>query len=66
MDNALKAFCRNPDGSWSCIAPVTVMHPKGRMEVATGRTFAAGENFMGVDLAAWLNEIHEPLQQSPR
>lgn len=36
------------------------------MEVAPGRTFVAGENFMGVDLAAWLNEIHELLRQSLR
>ncbi len=66
MAHRLKAFRRNPDGSWSCIAPATLQHPTGRMEVAAGSVFMEGRDFMGVDLAAWLNEIHERLQQSGR
>ena len=54
MDDLLNAFRRNPDGSWFCIAPVTLEHPTGRIEVVAGSTFVEGQDFMGVDLAAWL------------
>ena len=52
----LKAFTRNPDGSWTCIAPVRIEHPRGRIEVTRGARIAPGTMFMGVDLAAWLEE----------
>lgn len=51
-----QAFRRNPDGSWTCIAPATIEHPKGRIQVSPGTTLRRGTPFMGVDLAAWLEE----------
>jgi hypothetical protein len=51
-----RAFWRNEDGSWICIDPVTIDHPKGRMQVAPGMTFRPGMLYMGVDLASWLDE----------
>jgi hypothetical protein len=65
VDNPLNAFFRNPDGSWSCIAPVTLKHPTGRIEVAPGCTFIEGKNFMGVDLAEWLNAIDRAHAEPP-
>ena len=50
------AFSRNADGSWVCITPVTIEHPKGRMQVSPGTMVKPGEPFMGIDLAAWLEE----------
>ena len=51
-----KAFFRNPDGSWTCIAPATLEHPKGRIQVAQGTHFTRGTSFMGVDLVEWLEK----------
>jgi hypothetical protein len=50
------AFGRNVDGSWTCTTPVTFHHPKGRMQASPGARFRQGELFMGVELAAWLDE----------
>ena len=49
-------FWRNEDGSWICIDPVTIDHPKGRVQVAPGTTLLPGIYYMGIDLAAWLEE----------
>ena len=51
-----QAFFRNPDGSWVCITPVTIEHPHGRIQVSAGTTVKRGEAFMGIDLAAWLEQ----------
>jgi hypothetical protein len=50
------AFWRNEDGSWICIDPVTLDHPKGRVQVASGMTLLPGHLYMGIDLARWLDE----------
>jgi hypothetical protein len=50
------AFCRNGDGSWTCIDPVTIDHPIGRIQLTFGTRLMPGTIFMGVDLAAWLEE----------
>ena len=52
----ITAFFQNADGTWTCIRPVTLNHSKGRMQVSPGARFSQGEFFMGVDLAAWLDE----------
>jgi hypothetical protein len=38
------------------VAPVTVEHPKGRIQVTPGSTFTRGTRFMGIDLAEWLDQ----------
>ena len=50
-----KAFRREPDGAWTCIAPATLNGPGGRrIQVAPGSRFVRGTIFMGIDLAEWL------------
>jgi hypothetical protein len=57
MQNVIKGFQRNPDGSWTCIAPVTFDGPYGRrIQVTIGSTFVPGTVFMGVDVAKWLSD----------
>ena len=56
MQTFFWAFHRNDDGSWTCIAPATLDHPGGRLQVTEGTTFAPGSRFMGVDIVAWLEE----------
>lgn len=50
------AFWRNEDGSWICIDPITLDHPKGRVQVAPGTILFPGMLYMGIDLAAWLDQ----------
>ena len=54
--NVGNAFWRNEDGSWICIDPVTIDHPNGRLQVAAGTTLLPGIPYMGIDLAAWLDQ----------
>jgi hypothetical protein len=56
MRSFLQAFRRNADGSWECIEHTSFAGPHGRMEVTRGSVFTPGTPFMGVDLAAWLDE----------
>ena len=56
MQDFWKAFRRNPDGSWTCVAPATLEGPGGRrIQVTPGSSFVRGTNFMGIDLAEWLD-----------
>jgi hypothetical protein len=47
---------RSDTGTWTCLAAATLEHPKGRIQVTPGTSFAPGTRFMGVDVAAWLDE----------
>ena len=49
-------FRRDADGAWRCVEGVTVTHPSGRIEIAVGTRLERGQRFMGVDLAAWIEE----------
>jgi hypothetical protein len=51
-----EAFVRDADGSWRCVAPTRIDHPAGRIEVTQGTRLVPGRFYMGVDLAAWLEE----------
>jgi hypothetical protein len=51
------AFCKNEDGSWTCIAPAEFETPKGRIQVTPGTTFFPGTEFMGFDVATWLEKV---------
>jgi len=51
-----RAFRRDPDGSWTCVRAIRIEHPVGRIEVTPGTRLARHTRFMGVDLAAWLEE----------
>jgi hypothetical protein len=49
-----QAFCKHPDGSWTCTEAATLYTPFGRIEVGPGRRFYHGDEFMGFDVARWL------------
>ena len=52
MSEFAKAFIRNYDGSWTCVAPATLEDDLvPRIQVALGATFVRGQKFMNVDLA---------------
>ena len=56
MNEVLKSFHRQPDGTWVCTRYTTFEGPTGRMQVTPGTAFARGTTFMGSDLAKWLDE----------
>jgi hypothetical protein len=56
MNEILKAFRREANGTWVCVQPTTFDGPSGRVQVTPGTTFAPGSTFMGADLAKWLDE----------
>jgi len=61
MRELIKAFDRNPNGSWMCIAPATYNGPNGRIQVAPGLIVMPGQFFMGIDLASWLERYYQSL-----
>jgi hypothetical protein len=56
VDYYFTSFRREKDGIWICVEPVTIRHPAGRMEVVPGSSFKKGTVYMGVDVAALLDE----------
>jgi hypothetical protein len=58
VSDFIKAFVRDPDGSWTCVAPATWEGPP-RVQVTIGLRFMPGTFFMGLDLARLLDEQHE-------
>lgn len=55
-DNFISHFCKNHDGSWTCLSDATLDGPGGRIQVAAGTRFYPGTIFMGFDIARWLDE----------
>jgi hypothetical protein len=56
INGFLKAFERQPDGSWICGQAAEWHSPGGRIQVTGGSRFAPGKIFMGVELARVLDE----------
>jgi hypothetical protein len=57
MVHFMDAFRRNADGSWTCIAPVTLSNPSGPVRFTEGATFPQGMIFMGIKVATLLDEL---------
>jgi hypothetical protein len=59
LANFPKAFRRNIDGSWTCVASTSFDgSPLGRIEVAAGTSFCRGKILMNVDVAEWLDRYY--------
>jgi hypothetical protein len=59
MQNFIKNFMREQNGAWTCISGAEFNGPNGRIQVSVGSRFVRGTDFMGVDLAEWLDEERE-------
>jgi hypothetical protein len=44
LTNFIKAFVRDPDGSWTCVAPATWQGPP-RVQVTIGLRFTPGQHY---------------------
>ena len=53
----LDSFQRQPNGMWACVRPVTIKGPSGEISIGPGMSFSRGVAFMGIDLAAMLDEL---------
>jgi len=56
VQNFVRSFVREQDGSWICVQAATLELPAGRIQVAVGTRFTPGTRFMGVDLARLLED----------
>jgi hypothetical protein len=56
VNDFARHFCKNADGSWTCLSAATLNGPNGRVQVSPGSRFYPGTRFMGFDLARWLDE----------
>jgi hypothetical protein len=59
MENFIKHFVRVGPGIWTCVRNGEFQSPNGRIQVTVGTTFTRGTNFMGMDVAQWLDEQYE-------
>ena len=50
------AFQKNADGTWPSIKATGLKLEKKTLAIPQGMTFKKGEEFMFVDVAAWLDE----------
>ena len=53
---AVRRLGKNLDGSWTCKVFVSFDTTERQIEVSRGTTFVLGIEFMGFDLAKWLDE----------
>ena len=56
MQNFIKAFVRDLDRVWVCVAPAELETVKGRVQVTPGTRFAPGTLFMGIELIGMLED----------
>ena len=55
QQNVCNAFQRNDYGIWTATSAVTIPGPGGgSIQINPGMTFRRGVQFMGIDVAAWL------------
>ena len=63
MQNFIKHFVRESDGSWRCTSSAELRHILGRIQVAEGTRFVPGTIFMAVDIVRLLEQERE--RQNP-
>ena len=59
MKNFIAHFKKEPSGAWTCVERADLLLPGGRIQVTPGSRFVRGTTFMGIDLAALLDEQDE-------
>ena len=63
MQNFITHFKRESNGAWTCLEPAELLLPGGRIQVTPGSRFLRGTTFMGIDLAALLDEQYDKGRQ---
>ncbi len=55
-EDAVSAFRKNSDGSWTCIKPTMIFGYGGIIHIESGMTFERGVKYWGVDMVAFFDE----------
>lgn len=56
-ENVCNNFQKNPDGSWTSVGSTRISNSSGgEIQIGPGMTFNKGVQFMGVDLATYLDD----------
>ena len=55
----VRAFVRNPDGSWFCRAASHLIGPQGPMTVTPGVSYRRGRPIQGYDVGQWLDDWND-------
>ena len=53
----LAAFEQRPDGTWLCVAPITIATSDGPVEIRAGAVFAYGRRLGLLDVAEYLEQL---------
>lgn len=53
----LASFEHRPDGTWLCIAPVTIVTSDGPVSIERGAAFAYGDIVGHLDVAEYLEQL---------
>jgi hypothetical protein len=53
----IDSFRKNADGSWTCVASVTLISRGGPIRFTEGATFPSGMMFMGIRVSKLLDEM---------
>ena len=56
MEQFIRHFRREGEGTWVCVEHATLSLPQGRVQVSPGTRFTPGTTFMNVDLSQMLEE----------
>jgi hypothetical protein len=64
VQNVIKSFVREDDGTWRCIEAAELKLPSGCIQVAAGTRFIQGTSYMGVDMARLLEEHYERIRST--
>lgn len=56
IDKFVRAFVRNPDGSWFCREPILIVGMNGSASTTPGVTYRKGKLVNGYDVAQWLED----------
>jgi hypothetical protein len=59
LQNFITHFRKESNGAWTCVEPADLLLPSGRIQVTPGSRFQRGTTFMGIDLAALLDDQYE-------
>jgi hypothetical protein len=56
MQTFIKHFIRLGPGTWTCVEYGEYRSPKGRIQITPGKILTKGRSYMGLDLAAILEQ----------
>lgn len=63
VDGLISHFFRTGEGVWVCTSFAEFNGPNGRIQVPPGARLVRGTDFMGFDLAEWLDREYRKIRR---